>query len=97
MKKKVGDIVTLAFEQGFSEGFDDGYEQAKAELLTYEDGVRAERDRVINMFKMLSETNMENGSASKAKQYYDAAALVKIADDMEELGEFVDRDEELYG
>jgi len=86
MKKIIKQINRYANEQ-----WDAGYEAAmdseayKNEL--FEDGVRAERERIIALFNMLSNSEFENGSPTKARAWKDAADLVKVADELEAYNE----------
>lgn len=93
--KKIIKAIEAHIQDKVDDAYSEGYYHGHSDWdIQYGKGVRDERDRIINMFKMMSDMEMENGSATKAKQYYDAAALVKIADDMADLGEFVDNDED---
>jgi flagellar biosynthesis/type III secretory pathway protein FliH len=83
MKKIVKAIEKLeakAFDDGYDNGYAEGYADAQD---LFNDGVRAERDRVIALFKMLSDNEMESGTGSKAKMWKIAADTVKIADELE--------------
>jgi hypothetical protein len=88
INKSMKKLVGKAYQKGFDDGWDDGWfggiQSVSADLSepSFEDGVAAERKRIVGMFEMLSAMNMENGSANKAKQYYEAAQLIKVADEM---------------
>lgn len=88
IKQEIENHVQKIRDEAYEEGYYHGSAYADDQ---FEMGVKAERERIIGMFEMLSRMNMENGTASKAKQYFDAAQLVKVADDLENT-EFVDED-----
>ena len=77
LEEHVAEVYEDAYQTGYTDGRDDNWDEG------FDEGVRTERNRIISMFEMLSAMNMENGSATKAKQYYEAAQLVKVANEME--------------
>lgn len=103
IKKQAKGLLDNAFYFGYDEGYDNGFssgfEEGGVEAFDngFIAGVKAERDRIIGMFEMLSKMNMEQGSAGKAKAYFDAAAMVRVADELEAAEENQVDDEETYG
>ena len=78
------------YDSGYSQGYSEGYEDASD---SFNDGVKAERKRIIDLFLMLSEQQLENGSGTKAKLYREVVDLIKIADmNFDEV-----EDDETYG
>lgn len=61
--------------------YDVGYIDGRSDGLN--EGVGEERKRVIDLFKMLAQQELVNGSASKAKAYAMAADTVDIANHMQ--------------
>ena len=77
--------LNIAIDQEIQESYDAGYQDGLEDSIldqefSFNSGVRAERDRVIGLFKMLSEQELTAGSGNKAKLYRDMAELVAIAD-----------------
>lgn len=68
----IQDRVSDAYAEGYREGLEDSD-------LGYASGIKAERERVIGMFKFLAQQELEAGSGNKAKTYHDMAELVNIA------------------
>jgi len=84
--KKIEEHIQERVDEAYSEGYDDGFDSAALDTdLAFRNGVEEERNRVINLFKMLSEQELLNGSAAKAKSWRAAADLVDVANDLEEL------------
>ena len=77
--KKLEEHVVEIAEDNYDMGYYDGH------IDGCNDGVATERERVINLFKMLSQQELANGSAAKAKAYAMAADTVDIANHMEDL------------
>ena len=85
--KKIIKAIEAHVQDKVDDAYSEGYYHGHSDWdIQYGKGVRDERNRIINMFKMMSEMNMETGSAAKAKQYYEAAQLVRIPDDLQEQG-----------
>ena len=71
-------------EDAFDSGYLEGSERAEQEYRDgFDDGIKAERTRVIELFKMLAQQELVNGSGTKAKAYAIAADTVDIANHME--------------
>lgn len=84
--KKIEEHIEDRVSKAYGEGFDDGYQDAVGDVdLAFRNGIEEERTRVIGLFKMLSEQELLNGSASKAKSWRAAADLVAVANDLEKL------------
>jgi hypothetical protein len=79
--KYIDQAIVDAYQDGYNDGTIDGRDSGFDEGL--DEGVKAERNRIIGMFEMLYAVNMENGSANKAKQYYEVVQLIRVADEME--------------
>lgn len=77
IKEEIGKLTIKAYSQGFNDGWDESDQLAGT---AFDDGVKAERERIINMLKMLSEQEMETGSPNKAKSYRNVIDLIRIAD-----------------
>lgn len=80
IKKAIKAYANEAYEEGYYHGSDHADFQFDA-------GIKAERKRIIALFKMLSDNELEHGSGNKAKFWKDAADTVKIADDFEVFDE----------
>lgn len=90
IKKLIGQEISKAYSDGYVDGYENSYDAG-----VY-DGIHAERKRVIGLFKMLSDNELEHGSGGKAKFWKEAADIVKVADEFEvfdEDGESLDHDE----
>lgn len=98
--KKIKKLIRKEISEGYSRGWDEGWDQGWASALNSEalnnelfnNGVQAERKRIIGLFKMLSDSEFENGSPNKARAWKDAAEIVKVADELEvydEEGEYL--------
>lgn len=84
--KKIEEHIDDRVSKAYGDGFDDGYNHAIGDVdLAFRNGIEAERNRVIGLFKMLSEQELLNGSGQKAKSYREAADLVAVANHMEQL------------
>ena len=84
--KKIEKLIQDRIDEAYSEGFNDGFDNATGDIdIAYRNGIEAERERVIGLFKMLSEENLVNGSAAKAKSWRAAADLVDVANHLEKL------------
>ena len=80
IKKALRAYANEAYEEGYAHGSDHADFQ-------FSMGMKAERKRIIALFKMLSDNELEHGSGNKAKIWKDAADTVKIADDFEVFDE----------
>jgi hypothetical protein len=69
LEEHVEDITDESYNSGYADGCSDGYGN----------GVDWERKRIIDLFTMLSQQELVSGSASKAKAYAMAAAMVDVA------------------
>lgn len=69
LEEHVVDLAQDNYDMGYYDGHIDGCNE----------GIATERERVINLFKMLSQQELVSGSASKAKAYAMAAEVVDIA------------------
>lgn len=90
IRKLIEQEVSKAYGEGYANAFEGGYDSG------FYEGVGAERKRVIGLFKMLSDNELEHGSGNKAKFWKEAADIVKVADEFEvfdEEGESLDYDE----
>jgi hypothetical protein len=76
IEEYIQDKVGEAYATGYSDGTNDAFVDCD---LRFSEGVKAERDRVIGMFKFLAQQELESGSGNKAKMYHDVADLVNIA------------------
>ena len=84
--KKIEQHIQDRVDKAYDEGYNDGFDSASLDTdLAFRNGVEEERNRVIRLFKMLSEENLVSGSASKAKSWRAAADLVDVANDLEKL------------
>ena len=78
--RQIEEYVDEKISESYSEGYRDGMEDALTDRdIGFADGIRGERDRIIKMFKFLSQQELEAGSGNKAKMYHDVAELVNIA------------------
>jgi len=77
----VKDKIDESYAEGYSDGSNDSYNDHDS---GFAEGVKAERNRVIGLFTMLSQQELLNGSGSKAKSYADAAETVRVADIFEQ-------------
>jgi hypothetical protein len=80
IKKEISKYVQDKREESYQEGY---YDASLESDIKYLQGARRERKRIMDLFKMLSAQELENGSATKAKHYYDVSAIIGIADDFE--------------
>ena len=84
--KKIEEHIQGRVDKAYDEGYSDGFDSAALDVdLAFRNGVEEERNRVIGLFKMLSEQELLNGSGQKAKSYREAADLVAVANHMEQL------------
>lgn len=87
LKKELKEFGLQEWSKGHSAGWDRGYEDAfESETLRtqlFHEGVQAERTRIIGLFKMLSDNELEHGTGTKAKFWKEASDIVKIADELE--------------
>ena len=84
--KKIEEHIQDRMNDSYSEGYDDGYDNAVLDTdLAFRNGVEAERERVIGLFKMLSQQELVNGSAQRAKAYAMAADTVAVANDLDNV------------
>lgn len=90
IRKLIGQEISKAYGNGYVKGYESSYDAG-----VY-DGIQAERKRVIDLFKMLSENELEHGSGSKAKFWKESADIVKIADELEVFDENGNRVEHPY-
>lgn len=79
MKKIIKQIHRYA-DENYELGYQAALENEAWQAEHFEDGVRAERKRIVELFKMLSEQQLESGSGTKAKLYREVIDLIKIAD-----------------
>lgn len=78
--KKLYTVIDKEIQDSYRLGYQDGFDDAILDQdLSFNRGVKAERDRVVGLFKMLSEQELTAGSGNKAKLYRDMAELVAIA------------------
>lgn len=84
IKKKVNKALLKAYKKGFDSGYDVATENYHEVWL---EGVQVERKRIISLFKMLSDSELEHGSGNKAKFWKEAADVVKVADELEVFDE----------
>lgn len=92
IKKQIKEYAQLEWARGYGAGWDACAASEGVRNEFFEEGVRAERERVIALFKMLSDSEFENGSPNKARAWKDAADIVKVADELEvydEEGEYL--------
>lgn len=92
--KKIKRLIEQEIDKAYGDGYVNGYESSY-DAGVY-DGIQAERRRIIGLFKMLSDNELEHGSGNKAKFWKEAADIVKVADEFEvfdEDGEPLDHDE----
>jgi len=85
--KKIAKHVEVLASSSYSEGYDDGYNDGMNDGsdLGFTDGVKSERDRIIELFKARSQEELANGSSAKAKAFAMAAEIVDIANQMEKF------------
>lgn len=76
---KLEEHVVSVAEDNYDMGYFDGH------IDGVNDGIATERERVINLFKMLSQQELASGSAAKAKAYAMAADMVDVANRMQDL------------
>lgn len=91
IRKLIGQEISKAYENGYVRGYESAYD-----VGVYYDGIQAERKRVIDLFKMLSENELEHGSGNKAKFWKESADIVKIADEFEVFDKGGNRAEHPY-
>ena len=93
MKKVIKEIERYA-DKAHSNGYDEGLYDAAAHYDEgYYSGVQDERARIVALFVMLFENELDHGTVAKAKAYKEAAEVVRIADHLEaynEEGELID-------
>jgi len=92
IKNEIERYADKAYHEGYMWGFKDGSETEASKGQAFEEGVRAERQRIIGMFEMMSKQELEVGSATKSKQWHDAAGMVKLADHLENSDNFVEEE-----
>jgi hypothetical protein len=92
--KKIRKLIEQEIDKAYGDGYVNGYESSY-DAGVY-DGIQAERKRVIDLFKMLSENELEHGSGNKAKFWKESADIVKIADEFEVFDEDGNRVEHPY-
>lgn len=93
--KKIKKLIQKEISEGYGRGWDEGWDQGWASALNsealnnelFENGVQAERKRIIGLFKMLSDNELEHGSGTKAKFWKEASDIVKVADELEVFDE----------
>jgi hypothetical protein len=84
--KQIEEYVQDKIDEAYAEGYNDGNGDAFTDRdVGFYEGIANERERVISMFKMLSQQELVNGSAAKAKSYAMAADTVDVANHMEHL------------
>ena len=69
LEEHVQNVTDESYTTGYADGCSDGYG----------DGIAWERKRIVDLFTMLSQQELVSGSASKAKAYAMASAMVDIA------------------
>ena len=69
LEEHVENITDESYTNGYADGCNDGYDN----------GVNWERKRIIDLFTMCSQQELVSGSASKAKAFAMAAAMVDNA------------------
>lgn len=86
IRRLIGQEISKAYNNGWNKGWNVGWDTAleNAEGKLFEDGVRAEKDRVQQLLKMLSENELQVGSGTKAKMYRDVAELLAFEYNEEE-------------
>lgn len=90
IKQEVERYADKAYHEGYKWGFKDGSESEELRDELFQEGVRAERQRIINLFNMLSAQELETGSGNKAKAFKEVVDLIKVADLLENAEDFVD-------
>ena len=84
--KKIEEHIQGRVDKAYDEGYSDGFDSAALDVdLAFRNGVEAERERVIGLFKMLSQQELVNGSAQRAKAYAMAADTVAVANDLDNV------------
>lgn len=78
IRRLIGQEVSKAYEAGYSKAFEVSYDAG------FYEGVGAEKDRVQQLLKMLSENELQVGSGTKAKMYRDVAELLAFEYNEEE-------------
>lgn len=92
IKREIAKIESKAFDDGYDIGFGTALNSEAFKNELFEDGIKAERERIIALFRMLSDNELEHGSGTKAKFWKEASDLVKMADELEaydEEGEYL--------
>lgn len=92
IKREIQEYGNRQFDLGFDAGYESAYDNEAFKGELFEEGVQAERKRIIALFKMLSDNQLEHGSGTRAKFWKEAADVVKIADELEaydEEGEYI--------
>ena len=95
IKKEIARIEDKAFNDGYDAGFNAALNSEALKNEIFEEGIQAERKRVVALFRMLSENELEHGTGTKAKFWKEAGDLVKIADELEifdEEGNLIDNE-----
>jgi len=87
IKREVQKYADAAYDDGYNEGYLDGSAEAEDR---FNEGISAERNRIINLFRMLSENELEQGSGQKAKHFREVVDLIKVADMLENAEGFVE-------
>ena len=89
IKQEIENHVQKIRDEAYEEGYYHGSAYADDQ---FEMGVKAERERIVALFKMLSDNELEHGSGTKAKFWKEAADIVKVANELEvynEEGEYL--------
>ena len=87
IKREIQKYADAAYNDGYDEGYFDGNTESD---VRFNQGIAAERNRIINLFKMLSENELEQGSGQKAKHFREVVDLIKVADMLENAEGFVE-------
>lgn len=90
--KKIIKEIERHSEKQYDRGYEDGIADEPNQLEYWGEGVMQERNRIIALFKMLSDNELEHGSGTRAKFWKEAADIVKVADELEvynEEGEYL--------
>ena len=77
IRRLIGQEIGKAYDNGYSKAFEIGYDDG------FYEGAQAERKRVIGLFKMLSDNELEHGTGTRAKFWKEASDIVKVADELE--------------
>lgn len=95
--KKITKAIEQAIDRAEIKGYDAGFEDGFAEGSLHADeqwgeGAKAERQRIVELFRMLCDNELEHGTGTRAKFWKEASDIVKVADELEvydEEGEYL--------